>query len=510
MVFRRLLLSVPEEHQSFFTNHIDQQKFFDAFVALLANPRQSYCTNHFIGCLAPIGFAVSHSEVFKPSRPTDHDRNAVRLFQRPFLLALASWMLEPRSEVECEALWSPERHNPPLCEADCNLGDPFIALLHEVGSRASWRHSMACSAFEVFSGVLVGAAEEIRTAKVGRRVKKAAETTGLAESWPTSIRDILGNSTVEAYMKQMEIWVDVWPAYSHPWSILGSLALLYPRQFLTPIVNSETISCHFISVLMFIHHIAPSTEPTALSVDQLWLILASTLRFFEALLNDLTRPLLIQFVGVNDARDYPVMCTRLLHEIARLQSTNIGYNADDADRCVETLLRLGSTVHACMGMADQLFSDVEFDPRMLQLSHAKRQRASDAITGAFDAFCALAEWQRCLAPDFTAAVAPGTLRQCANCKRVLYCSETCHAAAWTYPNAPHKELCKLIASLVEHTAVPSWPDSVADLPSFYQRVNGNAEMEQMAKDLRDCFKKLGNSLEEELFAKRLKSLNDLD
>ncbi|KAJ6622884.1 hypothetical protein B0H10DRAFT_2213915 [Mycena sp. CBHHK59/15] len=123
---------------------------------------------------------------------------------------------------------------------------------------------MACQVFEIISGVLVCAAEEIKTAKVGRRVKKSAETAGLAES--------------------------------------------------------------------------------------------------------------------------------LLNVIARMKLSNLSdYTADKAGSCVQILLRLGSTIHVYVDMADQIFVDVDLDARMLELSHARRQRASGTITSAFDAFCALAD-----------------------------------------------------------------------------------------------------------------------
>ncbi|KAJ7481104.1 hypothetical protein B0H11DRAFT_1915666 [Mycena galericulata] len=458
-----LLLVSSQPHFQFEAAR-DQQKFLDAFVALLENTNQSLCIRHFIGCLAPIEDAVTEGLTWASS--TEHNRSALRLHQHRFLSAPSSWMLKPRSQEECKALWltqdaSDDMDSHRCLQAGCDLNDPFVALLHKIGTRhrGFQPRSMARTAFHIISGTLFSAAEAIKTAKSARRVEKAVNTAGLGQPWPTTVTDLLGDYAVEIYLKQMEVWIDAWPYYSYPYCILGSLAVLCPLQFLAPIAQSTIIPFHTITILATIN----KDEKVAATI--------------------------------------PVICSHLLKEIPRMLSREDlgrfpGWLESKADRCKKTLLRLGSTVHAYTSMADDEYDDIQFDSRMLDMSHAKQQKASGTITGAFDAFCSLAEWQRCFSPGCNGMEAVASLRKCSTCGRVLYCSTSCQKEAWRHPAAPHKDLCKFAKSLVDRTGLPSRPDPSEDLDSFYRRIDGNEEMEQLAKKFGECFQKIATSLGE--------------
>ncbi|KAJ7772985.1 hypothetical protein DFH07DRAFT_767834 [Mycena maculata] len=433
----------------------------------------------------------------------EHNRGAVGLYQHAFLSALASWMSKPRSEEECKTLWGARdpKEEMRLCkEAGCDFDDPFVALLHEIGVDHHSR-PVARTAFRIMSATLSGAVQATKTAKSTRRVERAVDTAGVGRPWPTKITDLLGDFPVEHYFKQMEVWIVAWAGYSDPYCILGSLAILYPHQFLARIAYSTNVSVHTVVVLNFIKECSLKNLKSG---GDLLTELASTMHLVDSLLNGLSEPLLIQFIQVKGiVAEITILCSDLLKEVPRMLSDLgpfPGWRENEADRCTKTLLRFGSTMHAYTGMADDQFDGVKLDRRMLRMSHAKRQRASGTITGAFDAFCSLAEWQRCFAPGCTSVVAAAALLKCANCGRVLYCSTTCQKEAWKHPIAPHRVLCKRAKALASHTGLPPRPQSSADLDSFYQRIDGNEEMEKVAKDFGECFKKLTNSLEQ-IFAR---------
>jgi hypothetical protein len=61
--------------------------------------------------------------------------------------------------------------------------------------------------------------------------------------------------------------------------------------------------------------------------------------------------------------------------------------------------------------------------------------------------------QRCTAPGCIKTRANGRLRQCAQCKRVPYCSRACQKAAWAHAIA-HRDVCKSIAVLCDVYQIP--------------------------------------------------------
>jgi hypothetical protein len=61
--------------------------------------------------------------------------------------------------------------------------------------------------------------------------------------------------------------------------------------------------------------------------------------------------------------------------------------------------------------------------------------------------------QRCTAPGCIKTRADGRLRQCAQCKRVPYCSRACQKAAWAHAIA-HRDVCKSIAVLCDVYQIP--------------------------------------------------------
>ncbi|KAF7337891.1 MYND-type domain-containing protein [Mycena venus] len=492
----RLVSAVRYER---FFGESDQQRFFDVAISLLARAEQNLCVRHLIGCLTPIAYAMKDGEIWASF--IAHNRSAIRLYQRPFLSALASWLSAPRSKEECKNLWghgdaSEEMDSRRCMEVGCNLKDPFVALLHDIGSRDPYEpRYMADTAFHILSTTLFSAAEEIKTTKTARRVKKVLNTAGLAEPWPVSMSDLLGGYTVDEFFQQMETWIDAWPVCSYPFCMFGSLAIVYPHHFLARIAQSTLIPMHTITLLSILDKLSRINRKSG---EYLLNELASTLRLYDSLLNDLSRPLLINFISGDEIADVlTVTCSQLLQEVPRMlakegQGRFPGWLEGKADACTKTLLRLGSTVHACMEMADDPFED-KLDSRILDLSHAKRERASGAIAGAFDAFCSLAERQRCFAPGCMGTAAVAVLQKCSKCKRVLYCSTTCQREAWKHQAAPHKDLCKHAALLADHTGVSSRPQP-SELDSFYQRVDGNEDMEKVAKEFRECFENLVNAL----------------
>ncbi|KAJ7461654.1 hypothetical protein FB451DRAFT_1268763 [Mycena latifolia] len=504
------LIADSDRCETFFEKAGDQQRFIDAFIALLGNPEQSLCVRHFIGCLGPLEDAVVEGNMWSSS--VEHNRSALRLHQHRFLSALLSWTIEPRSKEECKTLWltndaSDDTDSRCCREAGCNLDDPHVALLHEIERQNRNRahpRSMACTVFRIMSAVLFSAAEGIKTARSARRVNRAISAARLGQAWPMSIADLLGHYTVQVFFRQLEVWVEAWPVYAYPYEIFGSLALLYPQQFLTLIAQSTIIPFHTVTILNIINELS---RMNGQSGKDLLTTSASMMHFLDALLNDFTRPLFLEFVKDDKvATALVVICSRLLKEIPRMLSRENpgqfpGWLDKKADSSTKTLLRLGSTLHAHLEMADDEFHDMEFDSRLLEMSHAKRQKNRGTITLAFDGFCSLAEWQRCSAPGCSGMVAPEALRKCANCTRVLYCSPTCQKEAWRHHGAPHKELCKLAAVLADHTGLPARPSS-SDLDSFSQRIDGNEEMEKAAKEFGECFQKLVNSLGEGMTAGR--------
>ncbi|KAJ7685670.1 hypothetical protein DFH06DRAFT_1313956 [Mycena polygramma] len=483
----------------------DQQRFFDTFIALLEQPKPSLCTLYFIGCLAPIEHAVTDGNSWASF--ITHNRTAIRLYQHKFLSTLASWLTQSRSQKECKNLWiTPdaikEADSQRCTEAGCNLADPFVARLHQIGS---WHRgpydptSMARMAFQILAATLFSAAQEIKHTKTARRVRNIVSTTGLQQPWPMSMADVVGHSDVEGFSRQMEVWIGAWPAHSYPYCIFGSLANLYPHQFLTRIVSSKAIPFHIITTLRVIYE---RSRLKRKSGEHLLVELTSTLHLYEALLNELSRPLLLQFIddGADDADEIPVVCSLLLQEIPCMLAREMperlpGWLQGLADACTKTLLRLGSVVHAYLEMADDEPDRVALDSRILELSHAKRDRASGVITGAFEAFCSLAERQRCFAPGCKGTAATADLRKCSRCKRVLYCSTTCQREAWAHRVAPHKSLCVLITLLADHTGIFSQPQD-SQLDSFYQSVDGNDEIEKVAKKFGESFQNLVRALGE--------------
>jgi hypothetical protein len=61
--------------------------------------------------------------------------------------------------------------------------------------------------------------------------------------------------------------------------------------------------------------------------------------------------------------------------------------------------------------------------------------------------------QRCTAPGCIRTRADGRLRQCAQCKRVPYCSRVCQKAAWAHAIA-HRDVCQIIAVLCDVYQIP--------------------------------------------------------
>ncbi|KAJ7267301.1 hypothetical protein C8J57DRAFT_1228893 [Mycena rebaudengoi] len=108
------------------------------------------------------------------------------------------------------------------------------------------------------------------------------------------------------------------------------------------------------------------------------------------------------------------------------------------------------------------------------------------------------EWQRCSAPGRVGQAPVAALRKCASCARVMYYSTTCQRDACTYRGAPYKELCRLATSLVDKTTLPLHPETASDLVSFYQRIDGNQEMEKIAGDFWECFRRLAGALGAEM------------
>ncbi|KAF9000919.1 hypothetical protein BDZ89DRAFT_1082147 [Hymenopellis radicata] len=460
-----LLAEVSDRYKSFAG---DQQRLIDASTALLANPEQSLCPRHFLGCLAPIEHTVVEGNVW----------------------------------AKCHTLWltkdASDDSDAQRCrESGCNLEDPFVAMLHEIGRGK--RISMVCAAFRIIAAVLCSAAQEIKTARSARRVKKVIDTAGLVQPWPTSISNLLGDCAVDDFFNQLEVWIEGWPGYSYPYDILGSLALLFPQQFLTRIAQSTVVPAHTVVVLGLINSLSQENHRSG---EYLLMETAAIMHFFDALLNDLTQPLLLEFIKDDEvAGRIILLCSQLLYEIPRMLSGETsqrfpGWLEKKANSSTKTLLRLGSTVHAHLETVNGEFeNNSELDSRLLELSRAKQQRASSIITGAFDAFCSLAEWQRCAAPGCNGAVAAAALRKCSSCVRVMYCSPACQKEAWKHELSPHKELCKLATILTTHTGLPARPKA-ADLGTFYERVDSNEEMEDVAREFGECFRKLANSLGE--------------
>ncbi|KAF9011467.1 hypothetical protein BDZ89DRAFT_1077783 [Hymenopellis radicata] len=419
-------------------------------------------------------------------------------------------MAKPRSKEECHALWfkakdANDDSDAQRCrESGCNLEDPFVAMLHEIGRdgrRWGWPNfSMACVAFRIVAAVLYSAAQEIKTARSARHVKKVIDTAGLVQPWPTSITDLLGDCAVDVFFNQLEVWIEGWPGYSYPYDVLGSLALLFPQQFLTRIAHSTVVPAQTVVILGLITSLSQARKYR--SGEDLLLETASVAHFFDALLNDLTQPLLLEFIKDDTvAARIIILCSQLLYEIPRMLSRETsqrfpGWLDKKADSSTKTLLRLGSTVHAHLETVNGEFEfNSELDSRLLELSRARRQRASSVITGAFDGFCSLAEWQRCAAPGCNGVVAAAALQKCSACVRVMYCSLACQKGAWKHELSPHKELCKLATILTTHTGLPARPKA-ADLDTFYERVDGNEEMEDVAKEFGECFRKLADSVGE--------------
>lgn len=200
--------------------------------------------------------------------------------------------------------------------------------------------------------------------------------------------------------------------------------------------------------------------------------LALVMHFFDALLNDLTRPLFIKFLGERTTQlVIPILCSELLGAIpAMLARSDVGrfpgWLEGKADACSKTMLRLGSTVLASTDIEEDEY-DPPLDARIPEMAQTKRQRENSAITGAFDALCSLAEWQRCFAPGCQGTVGAAELKKCSNYKRVLYCSPACQQRAWKHHSAPHKDLCKLATLLVPESSLSPRRESAADLDSFY-------------------------------------------
>jgi hypothetical protein len=61
--------------------------------------------------------------------------------------------------------------------------------------------------------------------------------------------------------------------------------------------------------------------------------------------------------------------------------------------------------------------------------------------------------QQCSAPGCFVNVWTGSLRRCAGCERVVYCSRACQKAAWRGP-VPHRAVCNVIAELSQKLDMP--------------------------------------------------------
>ncbi|KAJ7772988.1 hypothetical protein DFH07DRAFT_991555 [Mycena maculata] len=286
---------------------------------------------------------------------------------------------------------------------------------------------------------------------------------------------LLATSTADVAVEQMDLWMKATAVFNpHPWSVLGSLGSIYHTHFLSPIAQSKTIPTRSITMLHFLQQ-----TPTRMAADDFVQKLALMMPFFDCLLNDLTRPLFAKLFEEKEVK----LVVSLLCNFRQFP----GWLEGKADGCVKTLVRLGSTVMVLLADSEEDEYDPPLDDCILDTSRAKRQQKNSAVTGAFDAFCSLSEWQRCFAPGCRGAVAAAELRQC---------SKSCRRQAWKHPTTSHRELCGLAALLATSSSLPFRSERSADLRSFYQRIDGNEEMEKAAKEFVECFRNLARSLGE--------------
>jgi hypothetical protein len=88
-----------------------------------------------------------------------------------------------------------------------------------------------------------------------------------------------------------------------------------------------------------------------------------------------------------------------------------------------------------------------------QMDHA-REEAWDSLVHVLDA---LKNAQCCASPGCRVTTVDERLKACLGCERVLYCSRTCQKLAWSHHTAPHREMCRHLATLDTAYQVPRLP-----------------------------------------------------
>ncbi|KAF9042744.1 hypothetical protein BDZ89DRAFT_253929 [Hymenopellis radicata] len=506
------------EKGGFLANDEQQKRFFASTLSALQDPNKRLCHRRILGFMSII---ASEMEDWR-QLPFNvvHNRSVLRFHQQAFLRAVADWVFEPRETKECKQLFLGSLKDTDVkhCARHCtDIRDLLVAQIHNVGDAniLSRTHPLPSCFFITLSAVLSIPAAEKKTAKVAKKVKTATDVQGLDAAWPRNMSDLTSFS-FESILVQMDRWIDAYPQRYLPiylesafyqrtdrwidaypfipevYSILASLMALYPHQVIPVMAQTPgSIPRHALDHLLSIKESRHQQNPKGLLTQ-----ISYIARYYEEILY---HPNFDKLLSFDDNEEYQSKilstCSWLLDTIPDMLSITdqIGGVAGNYDlkakASIKTFERLGSTLHAAKGMP---FTKGLYHKRILQLSRAKRDMANDAIKSAVSCFIGLSEWQRCAAPRCP-GTGEGVLMKCSGCKRVFFCSKSCQSAAWREGEAPHRELCKIVARLVEATSIPENP-TIGDVQDFYRAVDGNDGLESDCVELKRCYDRLTSAL----------------
>ncbi|KLO19497.1 hypothetical protein SCHPADRAFT_935293 [Schizopora paradoxa] len=373
-------------------------------------------------------------------------RNTTREYNHAFWNKITRFVCSPHSMSEIDALESR------LSRCCCDLSDATTKLIHnerEDSTRTGKgkkkkKGSHSSPSFATFMSTIFGILHDCLMKADFIKVCKATGNKPL-KFWPTTPFDLLpfdGTRVVDTLM----LWIS---KLQQPvvYATLGRIAL-NTRSYTRPHLMSPEVGSPFWRGMLSVT--SPIRNPnSSIPAKQKRRIVDCFEDCLESVLTFWPTTKIIDNFNRSQCFDLLIMCSNSI--AISFPSSNFAKSG----------FKEGSASNYSL-LATSLYEILRFSQRCppLKSLHIEIQKHHARDFGDtpeqihFKALYAIYRTrtrnQQCAAPNcrMKAELSPSTtLRHCARCRCMLYCSQTCQVNAWKHPSLPHRDICKSLETV---------------------------------------------------------------
>jgi hypothetical protein len=407
---------------------------------------------------------IAWYEIVQARRDESSNDASSRRAARDIMSSCFAWATRPRTGIEIEALLD--------MDCTCSSATTMRARLHEQIRQTVTKRKMnsdrghrpffyLLDSFLKPVGSFIPTAEDLYQRRT--RIERRAE-------WPRSMRDLMPHGSEDTTRALISL-LNLEPDPVGRRSIMSTIAVLinlYRSLVIPIIVTSRTFVMRgIINTIDADYHAAHSKGSNIKGED-----MVSIMRSQNALIR-LLSALVMHFPDNTERRTYRAQAPLDLLRAYSRASMLMMELQENARRHHLALLesndistgRFAALVENWTLMAGFLLDDCpEAESILPELVLGDHYRRAGFLTGTdpihmlyryqFSQVVSIQELnQQCSAPGCFVNVWTGSLRRCAGCERVVYCSRACQKAAWR-GRIPHRTVCKTIAALSQKLSIP--------------------------------------------------------